>query len=107
MTKPANIPATSSFVRARFTRPCRDGNTLGPNLQEQLGHAEVTGSLARLQEELEESKAANAKLQMEQACRQQEWQQQILSSQAEHKSQVCKHHVSKIRVPHGWKAPKH
>lgn len=72
-----------------------------PNLQERLGRAEVTGSMARLQEELEESKAANAKLQMEQACRQQEWQQQILSSQAEHESQVCKHRA------HGWKAPKH
>lgn len=48
--------------------------------------------MARLQKEFQESKAANAKLQKDEACRQQEWQQDMLSSQAEHDSQVCKLH---------------
>lgn len=59
-------------------------------LQAQLGHAEVTGSMARLREELQESKAASAKLQSEHACRQQAWQKDMLSSQAEHDKQVYK-----------------
>ena len=82
MTMLANTPVTPRFIRPTLTRPAV------PKLQEQLGRAEVTGSMARLREELEESKAANAKLHMEQTRRQQEWQQQILRSQAEHDNQV-------------------
>ena len=46
-----------------------------------------------MREELEESKAASAKLQVEHACMQQAWQKDMLSAQAEHDKQVCKHCV--------------
>ena len=60
-------------------------------LQAQLSHAEVTGSMVRLCEEVQESKSACAQLQIEQACREQAWQKDMLSSQAEHDKQVNKH----------------
>lgn len=46
-----------------------------------------------MREEVEESKAASAKLQVEHACMQQAWQKDMLSAQAEHGKQVCKHYV--------------
>ena len=49
--------------------------------------------MARLREEIQESKAASAKLQSEHACRQQAWQKDMLSSQAEHDKQVYKYCV--------------
>ena len=49
--------------------------------------------MACLREELEDSKAASAKLQIEHACREQAWQKDMLNSQAEHDKQVSKHCV--------------
>ena len=58
--------------------------------------------MARLKEELQESKAASAQLQIEHSCREQAWQKDMLSSQAEHDKQVCKHcvlHASQKEKP--------
>ena len=61
------------------------------DLQEQLKSAELTGSMTRLREELEECKTATANTQVLQNAQQQAWQRVTLSLKAEHDKQVCQH----------------
>ncbi len=57
-------------------------------LQAQLSNAELTGSVKFLQEELAAAKSANAQLQTVLTDKQQSWDGQSLSMQAEHEKQV-------------------
>ena len=57
-------------------------------LQAQLSNAELTGSVKCLQEELAAAKSVNTQLQIVLTDKQQSWQGQSLSMQAEHKKQV-------------------